>query len=76
MQCNSICERSDGELKLMKLAGFEQFHASLSAAKIMPDCPVQECQWDLSISPPKADQPKMLTSSVFEETIRTIDNKP
>ena len=41
MQCNSFCERKDDELKLMKLAGFEQFYASLSAAKIMPTCPVQ-----------------------------------
>ena len=41
MQCNSFYERKDDELKLMKLAGFEQFYASLSAAKIMPTCPVQ-----------------------------------
>ncbi|PON62990.1 Inositol 3-kinase [Parasponia andersonii] len=78
MQCISFPERKDDELNLMKLPGFEQFHASLSAAKILPTSfPVQECQWDLSISPPTAaDQPKLLTSCVFEETIQTIDSKP
>ncbi|KAF4358235.1 hypothetical protein G4B88_030539 [Cannabis sativa] len=74
MQCNSYSEMKAEDSKLMKVPGFEQFHASLSAAKMISTCPVQECQWDLSISPPETvDQPKLFSSPVFEETVQTID---
>ncbi|KAL5580748.1 hypothetical protein UlMin_013190 [Ulmus minor] len=87
VQC-SCCERNDNnEPKFLKLAGYEQFYALLGAAKLIQSCPVQECRWGLSISSPGSaeqgilsqctqHQPKLLTSSVYEEPIQTHDRKP
>ena len=81
MQCGNHDRRDDNEPKFMKLAGFEQFHASLAAAKVIPTCPVQECQWGLPMSPRGAvdqcnAQPKLLSSSVFEESIQRVESTP
>lgn len=73
MQCNYGChERRDDELKFVKLAGFDQFHASLAAAKVLPTSPVQEH----GIRPQFTGHTRLLASSVFEETIHTVETKP
>lgn len=84
MQCISSHDRQGDELRFMKPAGHEQFHASLDAAKITPTCVTQECQWDLSSSPPRAvekatlpqyaGQPKPVLNSIYEEHIQTVED--
>lgn len=73
MQCNYGChERRDDELKFVKLAGFDQFHASLAAAKVLPSSPVQEH----GICPQFTGHTRLLAPSVYEETIHTVETKP
>ncbi|RVW66223.1 Inositol 3-kinase [Vitis vinifera] len=54
MQSISCCEDSNDDLKFVKPAGHQQFHSSLAAAKLTSAAPLQECQWDLRNSPPRA----------------------
>ncbi|KAM5583251.1 inositol 3-kinase [Rosa sericea] len=88
VQCISCHERKDEKFRFMNVAGHEQFHASLIAAKQIPRCLPRECEWDLPNSPSRAveqglnvlphftTQPKLLPDSVYEEPIRTADGKP
>lgn len=60
MQFTTSHEIQDDELRFVKPAGHEQFHASLDAAKVIPTCISQECQWDLPSSPPRAVEKAIL----------------
>lgn len=78
--------RRGDELRFMKLAGHDQFHASLSAAKLVSACAIQECQQDLPNCPAMTGergfvpqyngQPKLLLNSVYEKSIQTVEGKP
>lgn len=86
MQCISCHERKDDEMmKFVKVAGYDQFHASLVAAKQISTCPVQECQREMPTSPRAVEQgilpqctgqSKLLINYVYEEPIQTVDSKP
>ncbi|XP_059660863.1 inositol 3-kinase [Cornus florida] len=84
MQCTSCHERQDHELKFLKPIGHEQFHASLSAAKLISICPIQECQQDRPSSPrateqdihPKCNgQQKLLLTSVHEGQLHSAETR-
>ncbi|XP_009371498.2 inositol 3-kinase [Pyrus x bretschneideri] len=82
MQCANCHERKDDRFKFVNIAGHEQFHASLGAAKQTTKCLAQEPQRDLPSSPPKsmeqgvlpqyATQPKLLPVSVNEEPVQIV----
>lgn len=82
MQSISCCEDSNDDLKFVKPAGHQQFHSSLAAAKLTSAAPLQECQWDLRNSPPRAieqgipqytGQQKLLLNPVYEEPIQSVE---
>ncbi|XP_050370859.1 LOW QUALITY PROTEIN: inositol 3-kinase [Argentina anserina] len=87
VQCLSSHERKDEKFRFMNVAGHEQFHASLIAAKQIPRCIPRECEWNLPSSPSRTveqtlnalphftAQPKLLPDFVYEEPI-TVDRKP
>lgn len=88
VQCVSCHERKDEKFRFTNVAGHEQFHASLGAAKQIPRCLPHDCEWDLPSSPSRAveqglnilphftTQPKLLPDSIYEEPIQTVDGKP
>lgn len=86
MQRISCHERKDEELmKSVKVAGYEDFHASLVAVKQISTCLVQECQREVPTSPRAVEQgilpqctgqSKLLINYVYEEPIQTVDSKP
>ncbi|KAJ7964182.1 inositol 3-kinase-like [Quillaja saponaria] len=74
--CN---ERRDDELNFWKHPGHEQFHTSLSAAKITPACHIQECEWNLSSSPRVIEQgnkTNLLINSAHEGSFQSVHGKP
>ncbi|KAK9940773.1 hypothetical protein M0R45_017415 [Rubus argutus] len=88
VQCVSCHERKDEKFRFTNVAGHEQFHTSLGAAKQIPRCLPRDCEWDLPSSPSRAveqglnilphftTQPKLLPDSIYEEPIQTVDGKP
>ncbi|KAG6678071.1 hypothetical protein I3842_14G062300 [Carya illinoinensis] len=64
MQCIS----RDAETRFWKPAGHGEFHASLGAIKLIPSSyVVQECQWDLPCSPPRAVEQAILPRYVEDK---------
>lgn len=84
MQCISHGERLVEEEQFMKPSGHEQFHSSLSAAKLMSTSPIQERQWNLPNSPRAVQHgcdlqytgQQKLHNTVYEESIKTVETKP
>uniref|UniRef100_A0A2P2N3Z4 Carbohydrate kinase PfkB domain-containing protein n=1 Tax=Rhizophora mucronata TaxID=61149 RepID=A0A2P2N3Z4_RHIMU len=84
MQC-PCSERSHNQLEILKSAGHEQFHASLSAVKLEqpPLLTIQESKQDRPSSPAAVEQEgilpcfsrqgKLLVNSVGDEPIHTVE---
>ncbi|KAJ7959805.1 inositol 3-kinase-like [Quillaja saponaria] len=77
---DTVCnERRDSELNFWKQPGHEQFHTSLSAAKVITPHHIQECEWNLTSSPRMIEQgmkTNLLINSVHEGPIQSADGKP
>lgn len=80
-QCVSSFDRNSERLKLTKQAGYEQFHTSLGAARLIAKNPFQESESqhpqhhsssrteEQGILPQYNEEPKLLVNPVFEESI-------
>ncbi|KAB2616527.1 hypothetical protein D8674_023115 [Pyrus ussuriensis x Pyrus communis] len=65
MQCGNCRERKDDRFRFVNIAGHEQFHASLGAAK--------QTTIVTGVLPQYVTQPKLLPVSVNEEPIQIVD---
>lgn len=82
----SCHERREGSFNFSKPIGHEQFHSSLGASKLLLNCPLQECQWDMQNYPSRAaDQgihslynghQKLLVNPAYEEPMQSVQGTP
>lgn len=69
-QCNGSChESSNGEPKIVKPLGHEQFLVSLGAANLISNCPDQRTTGNQKFLHNK-------TPTVYEEPIKSVETKP